>query len=50
VAEEGGVISTWDAATSCNPADIVFSDGKVYTVNEAQPWAEAVAVAGNKIV
>ncbi len=31
-------------------ADFVFTDGKVYTVNPLQPWAEAVAVKGNKIV
>ena len=31
-------------------ADYVFANGKVYTVNEKQPWAEAVAVKGNKIV
>ncbi len=31
-------------------ADIVFRNGKVYTVNEKQPWAQAVAVEGNKIV
>ena len=31
-------------------ADYVFTGGKVYTVNEDQPWAEAVAVKGNKIV
>ncbi|GGZ71832.1 amidohydrolase [Algibacter mikhailovii] len=31
-------------------ADSVFTNGKVYTVNESQPWAEAVAVTGNKIV
>lgn len=31
-------------------ADKVFTNGKVYTVNKAQPWAEAVAVKGNKIV
>ena len=28
----------------------VFHDGKVYTVNKEQPWAEAVALEGNKIV
>jgi len=33
-----------------NPADYVFTNAKVYTVNEAQPWAEAVAVRGNEIV
>jgi predicted amidohydrolase YtcJ len=31
-------------------ADYLFTNGKVYTVSEAQPWAEAVAVQGNKIV
>jgi hypothetical protein len=25
-------------------ADTVYANGKIYTVNEAQPWAEAVAV------
>ncbi|TWT84552.1 N-substituted formamide deformylase precursor [Planctomycetes bacterium CA13] len=32
------------------PADTLFTGGKVYTVNDAQPWAEAVAVTGNQIV
>ena len=31
------------------PADNVFTNGKIYTVNEQQPWAESVAVKGNKI-
>jgi predicted amidohydrolase YtcJ len=31
-------------------ADFVLTNGKVYTVDEAQPWAEAVAVSGNEIV
>lgn len=35
---------------SVQAADQVFTGGKVYTVNEKQPWAEAVAVKGNKIV
>ena len=30
-------------------ADYVFTNGIVYTMNEAQPEAEAVAVSGNKI-
>lgn len=37
-------------ATADGPADFVFTNGKVYTVNPDQPWAEAVAVKGNKIV
>ena len=32
------------------PADIVLSGGVVYTVDDARPWAEAVAVRGNGIV
>lgn len=31
-------------------ADIVFKNGAVYTVNERQPRAEAIAVKGNKII
>lgn len=38
-----------DAVVS-NVADTVFTNAKVYTVNKAQPWAEAVAVKGGKIV
>ena len=33
-----------------NTATKVFTNTTVYTVNEAQPWAEAVAINGNKIV
>lgn len=32
------------------PADTVFRNGAVYTVNPAHPWAEAVAVSGGRIV
>ncbi len=31
-------------------ADSVYLNGKIYTVNEAQPWAEALAVQGDKII
>lgn len=31
-------------------AAFVMTNGKIYTVNEKQPWAEAVAVDGKKIV
>ena len=27
----------------------IFTNGKIYTVNKEQPWAEAVALEGNKI-
>ncbi len=33
-----------------NAADIVFTNAKVYTVNEEQPWAQAVAIKGKEIV
>ena len=33
-----------------NYADMVFTNAKVYTVDESQPWAEAVAVRDGKIV
>lgn len=32
------------------PADTVFVNGNIYTVNEAQPHAEALALRGDKIV
>lgn len=31
-------------------ADVVLTNGKIYTVNPQQPWAEAVAVKGKNIV
>lgn len=32
------------------PADTVFLNTKAYTLNQAQPWAEAVGIKDNKIV
>jgi predicted amidohydrolase YtcJ len=32
------------------PADLILTNAAVYTLNPAEPWAEAVAVAGGKIV
>ena len=32
------------------PADIIVIHGRVYTENPAQPWAQAVAIRGSKIV
>src|SRR5262245_47236052 len=37
-------------AAAAEPADVVFKNGNIYTVNERQPRAEAVAVKGGKIV
>jgi len=32
------------------PADTVYTNGKIYTVNEKQPWAEAVAIKDGKFI
>lgn len=37
-------------AQSCKEADIVLKNGTVYTVNDNQPSAEAVAILGSKII
>ena len=39
-----------DRTREDNAADVVFTNAKVYTLDAAQPWAEAVAVKGNEIV
>ena len=31
-------------------ADTVYTNGKIYTVNQAQPWAEAVAIKDGKFL
>ena len=31
-------------------ADTVYNNGKIYTVNESQPWAEAVAIKDGKFI
>ncbi|MCA0931363.1 amidohydrolase [Lutimonas saemankumensis] len=33
-----------------NTADKVFLNGKIYTLNQDDPWAESVAISDNKIV
>lgn len=38
------------SAVHAEPVDYVFRNAKVYTVNDKQPWAEAVAVKGKRIV
>src|SRR5712691_1352658 len=36
--------------TTVNPADLIFINGNIYTANEKQPRAEAVAVKGDRII
>lgn len=31
-------------------ADTIYTNGKIYTVNEAQPWVEAVAIKNGKFI
>jgi predicted amidohydrolase YtcJ len=38
------------AAFADEPADVVFRNGNIYTVNQRQPHADAVAVKGDRIV
>ena len=38
------------AAPNTNSADTVYSNGRIYTVNEAQPWAESVAIKDGKFL
>lgn len=37
-------------AAAAGPADLVFEHGAVYTVENEQPWAEAVAVRADRII
>lgn len=38
------------APISTPPADVVFHNAKIYTSDQSQPWAEALAVTGTDIV
>lgn len=44
------VLSLPSAQSKNEPADIVFKNGNIYTVNEGQPRAEAIAVKAGKII
>lgn len=39
-----------EAEPSTGPADLIFRNGAVYTMEPARPWARAVAVRGSRIV
>ena len=38
------------AQTAITPADTVVVHARIYTVNEKQPWAEALAIRGERII
>ncbi len=42
--------NTSDMAAVCTPADIVLTNGIVYTVNENNPSAEAIAIKDHKFI
>ena len=44
------VAASLAGCSSLPPADLVLLNARVYTVDAAQPWAEAVAVTGDSIV
>src|SRR4030042_387703 len=45
------LISVASAACSASvKADLVLKNGAVYTMEQDQPWASAIAISGNKII
>jgi len=46
----GGLLAGPCALPGTVPADLILRDGRIYTVDPAQPWASAVAVRGGRIV
>jgi predicted amidohydrolase YtcJ len=42
--------TSWRIPAKVPPADILFKNASVYTANDQQPRAEAIAVTGNRIV
>src|SRR5258708_19961560 len=44
------IVSLAPSTTKVEPADLIFINGNVYTVNDKQPHAEAVAVKMDRIV
>ena len=37
------------AAAAAQPADLVLMNGRVYTLDASRPWAEGLAIAGDRI-
>lgn len=48
--EESAKQEAATTSAAADTADMIFNNAKVYTVNPKQPWAEAVAIKGNKLV
>jgi len=45
-----GALVTAQVHGSVAPADLIVTNARIYTVNEKQPWAEALAIRGEKII
>ena len=45
-----GLAACSESAEGIAGADVIFTNGKVYTLDAAMPWAEAVVVRGDSIV
>ena len=43
-------VTAEDSKNSKNAADTIVIHGRIYTLNSKQPWAQALAIRGNKIV
>ncbi len=50
VVVKGGEIAKQQTGSELLFADVVYHTGKIYTVNEEQPWAQAVAIRSDEIV
>jgi predicted amidohydrolase YtcJ len=44
------VSAAFAADASSQPADVIVTNARIYTVNPRQKWAEAIAIRGDKIV
>jgi predicted amidohydrolase YtcJ len=44
------LVSIFDVVHAAEVADTIYNNGKIYTVNEAQTWAEAVAIKDGKFI
>ena len=45
------ILAAWSSAAHAeDTADLVFVNGKVYTLDERRPWVEALAIKGEWIL
>ena len=44
------LLVTAGAQSSSTAADTIIVNARIYTVNPGQPWAEAIAIRGDKIL